>query len=135
MKLTERVLEKLAEIVVGDHPDFPCRSSSYITKFFNRCGLPFVHDRSTRRTWTQERLAELNLGTAQSPDLPSEDLLRVIAELLDSDDNLDSSGRCHPRNTGIGANSHPNLIRHAAFVRGDRTEAEAERFSRLGKRG
>jgi hypothetical protein len=66
--------------------DFPYRSSQYITRFFRRCGLPFVHDGSTRRIWAQERLAELNLGTPQSPDLPSEDLVRVIAELFDSDD-------------------------------------------------
>jgi hypothetical protein len=144
MKLTDRVLEKLAEMVVGDHPDFPYRSSQYITRFFKRCGLPFVHDGSTRRIWAQERLAELNLGTSQSPDLPPEDLVHVITELFDSDDferhnegqsapgvrgprlltveaaletfnklvakvgllaYLDSSGRCHLRNTGTGANS------------------------------
>ena len=86
MKLSDRVLEKLAEMVVGDHADFPYRSSYYITGFFKRCGLPFVHDGSTRRIWAQERLAELNLGTSQSPDLPSDDLVRVITELFDSDD-------------------------------------------------
>jgi hypothetical protein len=31
-------------------------------------------------------LAELNLGTAQSADLPSDDLCRVISELFDQDD-------------------------------------------------
>jgi hypothetical protein len=44
MKLTDRALEKLAEMVVGDHPQFLYRSSHYITRFFRRCGLPFVHD-------------------------------------------------------------------------------------------
>lgn len=144
MKLSDRVLEKLAEMVVGDHAEFPYRSSYFITAFFKRCGLPFVHDGSTRRIWAQERLAELNLGTSQSPDLPSDDLVRVITELFDSDDfdrhnekssapearnakllsvesaiasfnklaakaglvaYLDSSGRCHLRNTGTGVNS------------------------------
>jgi hypothetical protein len=86
MKLSERVLEELAKMVVGDADHFPYRSSSYITRFFRRCDLPFVHDGSTRPRWAQERLAELNLGTAQSADLPSDDLCRVISELFDQDD-------------------------------------------------
>jgi hypothetical protein len=86
MKLSERVLEELARMVVGDAKHFPYRSSSYITRFFSRCGLPFVHDGSTRPRWAQERLAELNLGAAQFADLPSDDLCRVISELFDQDD-------------------------------------------------
>jgi len=86
MKLSERVLEELAKMVVGDAKHFPYRSSSYITRFFARCGLPFIHDGSTRPVWARERLAELNLGAAQSADLPSDDLCRVISELFDQDD-------------------------------------------------
>jgi hypothetical protein len=86
MKLSERVLEELAKMVVGDADHFPYRSSSYITRFFRRCDLPFVHDGSTRARWAKERLAELNLGTAQSADLPSDDLCRVISEVFDQDD-------------------------------------------------
>lgn len=107
MKLSDRVLEKLAEMVVGDHSEFPYRSSHFITRFFKRCGLPFVHDGSTRRIWAQDRLAELNLGTSQSPDLPSDDLVRVITELFDSDDfdrynerNLDPGVR-NPRTVTV----------------------------------
>lgn len=73
-------------MVVGDARHFPYRSSSRITRFFKRCGLPFVHDGSTRAWWAQERLAELNLGSSQSADLPSDDLCRVITELFDPDD-------------------------------------------------
>lgn len=73
-------------MVVGDAKYFPYRSSSYITKFFSRCGLPFVHDGSTRPFWAKERLAELNLGAGESADLPSDDLCRVISELFDADD-------------------------------------------------
>jgi len=83
MKLSERTLEELAKMVVGDAKHFPYRSSSYITRFFERCGLPFKHDGSTRPIWTRERLAELNLGDAPSPDLPSNDLGRLISELFD----------------------------------------------------
>jgi hypothetical protein len=86
MKLSERVLEELAKMVVGDAKHFPYRSSSYITRFFRRCDLPFVHDGSTRPRWAQERLSELNLGAASSADLPSDDLCRVISELFDQDD-------------------------------------------------
>lgn len=57
-----------------------------ITKFFARCGLPFVHDGSARPWWAQQRLAELNLGACQSADLPSDDLCRVVSELFDPDD-------------------------------------------------
>lgn len=53
MKLSERVLDELAKMVVGDAKHFPYRSSSYITRFFRRCDLPFVHD---------------GLGAAQSAD-------------------------------------------------------------------
>jgi hypothetical protein len=86
MKLSDRVLEELGKMVVGDAKHFPYRSSYFITRFFARCGLPFVHNGSTRPIWAQERLAELNLGAAQSPDLPSDDLCRVISELFDADD-------------------------------------------------
>lgn len=85
MKLSERTLEELAKMVVGDAKHFPYRSSYYITQFFSRCGLPFVHDGTTRPIWTKERLAELNLGNGQSADLPSDDLCRVISELFDAD--------------------------------------------------
>jgi hypothetical protein len=131
MKLSDRALESLAKMVVGDHRDFPYRSSSYITRFFERCGLPFAHDGSTRAWWTHERLKELNLGVASFPDLPSDDLLRVICELFDYEDfdkanldfgparvainkvlakqglvcDVDSAGLCNVRNTGTGVNS------------------------------
>lgn len=104
MKLSERTLEGLAKIVVGDADHFPYRSSSYITKFFKRCGFPFIHDGSTRPWWTQERLAELNLGTSQSIDLPSDDICRVIAELFHPDDydahneRMKNLGRDSPEN-------------------------------------
>jgi len=53
MQLHERVLEGLAEMVVGDNKLFPYRSSYFITKFFKQCELPYTHDRSTRRIWAK----------------------------------------------------------------------------------
>lgn len=93
MKLSQRTIERLAKMVVGDLPYFPYRSSSRITKFFKRCDLPFAHDGSTRATWTEERLTELNLGIGQSADLPPDDLCRVITELFDQDDYDDHNER------------------------------------------
>jgi hypothetical protein len=86
MKLNDRVLDGLAGMVCGDADLFPYRSSSHITSYFERCGLPFVHDGSTRKWWVLERLTELNLGVCQQHDLPSDDLLRVISELYEPDD-------------------------------------------------
>lgn len=90
-----------------------------------------MHDGSTRRIWAADRLKELNLGPSQSPDLPSDSISRVIAELFEPDDfdrdgkeispalvelnkvigkqsleaYLDASGRCYLRNTGTGLSS------------------------------
>jgi hypothetical protein len=129
MRLSEHVLEELAAMAIGDNNHFPYRSSSAITRFFRRCGLDFVHNGSTRKWWTLERLSELNLGPSAVPDLPADAILRVISEMFDQDDfdkakkdiqpalenlnrlfskrglaaYLDASGRCHVRNTGTGA--------------------------------
>ena len=73
-------------MVVGDAQFFPYRSSTKITKFFKRCGLPFVSDGSTRSHWAEKRLAELNQGVGQSADLPADELCRVMTELFDQDD-------------------------------------------------
>src|SRR5438876_389686 len=92
MKLRDYTLEGLAQMVVGDHHTFPYRSSSFITRFFQRCELDYAHDGSTRWRWTKDVLSVLNLGPAHSPDLPSDSLVRVIAELFDADD-FDRSGK------------------------------------------
>ena len=60
MKLRDYTLEQLAIFVIGDHENFPYRSSSLITRFFSRCELTFVHDGTTRRIWAAERLKEIN---------------------------------------------------------------------------
>ncbi len=44
MKLRDYTLESLAAMVVGDHRHFPYRSSSFITRFFQRCDLNYAHD-------------------------------------------------------------------------------------------
>lgn len=53
-----RTFNELADMVCGnvDHPDdvsnFPYRSSTYLTEFFEECDMEkFVHDGSTRKRW------------------------------------------------------------------------------------
>jgi hypothetical protein len=129
MKLREYTLEKLAEMVIGNHPAFPYRSSHFITAFFTKCDLPYAHDGSTRHWWAKKMLMELNLGPGRAPDLPADTIVRVVSELFDPDDfdraqksrndaidelnNLlardglaayfGEDGRCFLRNTGTGS--------------------------------
>lgn len=51
--MDESTLNKIAEIICGNGPQYPVyRSSSNLTAFFSRAGLPhFVHDGSTRQWW------------------------------------------------------------------------------------
>jgi hypothetical protein len=139
MRLREYTLEKLAEMVIGNHQAFPYRSSHFITAFFKKCELPYAHDGSTRHSWAKNVLGELNLAPSRSPDLPADTLVRVISELFDLDDfdraeksredalsdlnkllareglaaYFDDQGRCFLRNTGTGnvSASGPNTPR------------------------
>ncbi len=87
MKFRDYTLEGLAKMVIGDNRHFPYRSSSHITRFFERCDLNYVHDGSTRWRWTKEdALSVLNGEPSYSPDLPSNALVRVMAELFDHED-------------------------------------------------
>lgn len=56
--MDESTLDKIAEIICGNGPQYPTyRSSSQLTAFFSRAGLPrFVHDGSTRQRWVLECL-------------------------------------------------------------------------------
>ncbi len=60
--MDESTLENIAGFICGNgenHPKY--RSSSKITAFFERAGLPqFVHNGSTRQWWVLERLKECN---------------------------------------------------------------------------
>jgi len=140
-------------MVVGDNEAFRYRSSSYITEFFQRCGQSFVHYNETRWRWAHERLKELNEEPSSSPDLPSDQIVRVITELLDSDDfdrakkdreaallelnrllgkqalnaYFGSDGYCYLRNKGTGAVSaapqHPRPLSPEEIEQRSRLEA------------
>lgn len=87
MLFKSRNLRAIAECVIGDVANFPYRSSSRITEFFEECDLPFVHDGTTRWFWTSERLAELLAEPSPQPNtLPSRfaHLLRVLLDRSDA---------------------------------------------------
>lgn len=136
MRLSDRTLADIARMICGDKgvpisAHFPYRSSSGLTLFFRNCGLPYGHDGTTRWRWVLETLQKLSLGHTTAADLPADDIVRVLTELMDPVDftnekmdrdaaladlnkvlgrhaliaYLDGAGRCHIRNDGTGASS------------------------------
>lgn len=92
MKFKESNLRKIAECVIGDNNAFEYRTSSRITEFFYDCGFDFIHDGSTRWSWTKERLEEiLNLPCANSNFPPHEfiNLLNVLMHKSDAKEDDD----------------------------------------------
>ena len=90
MKFKDRNLRAIAEMVIGDADCFPYRSSSYITRFFEECDLDYVHDGSTRWSWTAEKLAELLEQPQPAPNtLPDlfVHVLRVLMHKSDAEEN------------------------------------------------
>lgn len=87
MELRISTLGKLARMVCGDEPynDFPYRSSSYLTSFFEELDLDYVHDGSTRFWWVRSVLSELNQLEELSEEFPSGEIVKVIEYLLDPD--------------------------------------------------
>ena len=58
--MDESTLDKIAEFICGNGEQYPeYRSSSRLTAFFGRAGLPrFVHDGSTRQRWVLDCLKQ-----------------------------------------------------------------------------
>ena len=89
MKFRNRSLEELAKMVVGDREYFRYRSSSYITSFFEDCGLDFVHRGETRWSWTSDRLVELLEEPGEKPNTLPNNFLNVLQVLMDEADAED----------------------------------------------
>lgn len=89
MKFKSRNLRAIAEMVIGDVPNFPYRSSSYITRFFEECDLDFVHDGSTRWAWTEARLAELLDEPQQAAYALPDRFVHVLRVLMHKSDAVD----------------------------------------------
>ncbi|MFC1713651.1 hypothetical protein ACFL6S_08285 [Candidatus Poribacteria bacterium] len=105
MKLRDRTLTDLAEMICGSsgghsfgtgfkREHFLYRSSRYLTEFFESCDMDYRHDGSTRKDWVLEVLKEVSFSAASDPQLPSDDIVRVIQELMDpANFNADGSDR------------------------------------------
>ena len=91
MQLSEKTLNKLAEMICGsiggmggyNWPNFPYRSSSYLSEFFMNAGLPHRHSGSTRKWWVLEVLQKENVSACSNSKLPSDSMLSIIRTLLD----------------------------------------------------
>ncbi len=96
LKFRDRNLRELGEAVVGDNEWFPYRSSSFITEFFQDCGLPFAHDGSTRKYWAADRLKELLQDPQPRANALPERFVTVLRELMAKDDAVeDDPERTH----------------------------------------
>lgn len=89
MKFKDRNLRGLAEAVIGDAPNFPYRSSSYITRFFEECDMDYTHDGTTRWAWTSEVLSELLSEPSPGPNVLPERFVHVLRVLMHKSDAED----------------------------------------------
>jgi len=89
MRFKKRNLRAIAEMVIGDVDHFPYRSSSYITEFFEECDLSFVHDGSTRWSWTADRLEELLQEPQPTPHALPERFVHMLRVLMHKSDAVD----------------------------------------------
>jgi hypothetical protein len=83
MKFKDRNLRYLAEAIIGDAKFFHYRSSFYITRFFQDCNLDYVHDGSTRWSWTANVLTELLQDPQPAANILPQRFVQVIRVLMD----------------------------------------------------
>ena len=95
MKLSEKTIRDLAQMICGSHgtsdkfswPNFIYRSRSELNDFFiYNCELELSdnYNESSREFWVIDILRELNTTVASNPSLPTDQIIRVIIELLNS---------------------------------------------------
>lgn len=89
MKWKNRSLRELSNIIIGDADYFRYRSSSYISEFFQDCDLDYVHDGSTRWSWTASKLEEVLEQPHPSASVPPDALIRIIRSVLDKGEAQD----------------------------------------------
>jgi hypothetical protein len=83
MKWKSKNLRALAELICGGGDLFEYRSSMFITEFFEDCGLPYVHDGSSRAWWVASRLEEVLAMPHAGPAMLPEPFVRIVRALLD----------------------------------------------------
>lgn len=88
MKLRDRTLEEIAEMICGngDQVPFLYRSSSKLTRFFRDIDTDFVHTGETRGYWVTEVLRKIIQEPSSHSLSPPDTFLRVIKSLMDKAD-------------------------------------------------
>lgn len=91
MKLKKKTIIEIADMICGNEGKyFIYRSSSYLTEFFEECGLNYVHDGSTRKWWVVGVLSSILSEPGINPHLLPDKFILVIRELMDIHDATDS---------------------------------------------
>ena len=68
-------------------PHFKCRSSSYLTEFFNDCEMEHsIHNGSTPKWWAAGVFEQVIQEPINNPGLPSRGFQTVIKVLMDKAD-------------------------------------------------
>lgn len=104
LKFKSRNLREIAEMVIGDAKHFPYRSSRYITQFFEECDLDFIHDGSTRATWTADRLAQLLEEHQPNAHALPDQFVNVLRVLMQKSDAYEDDSN---RTLALGALNQP----------------------------
>lgn len=90
MQISAKSLGKLADMICGDktgkyqQPNFPYRSSFFLTRFFQDINLPYTHDGTTRKYWVEEMLNKEAATAATNPALPPDSIIIIVQALLDA---------------------------------------------------
>ena len=92
MKLRKKTINEIADMICGNDESkhFTYRSSIYLTKFFEECGLDYVHDGSTRKRWVADVLRKILSESGSNLHLLPDNFVLVIRELMDIYDAVDS---------------------------------------------
>jgi hypothetical protein len=91
MEFKRRTLMALGEMICGDAPHFPYRTSSQISEFFQDCETPYRHNGGTRRYWTADTVAEILKEPQPATNIPPESFARVIRVLMEQGDAVDDT--------------------------------------------
>lgn len=84
----KRTVNEIADMICGNESNhFLYRSSTYLSEFFEDCGMKrYVHDGSTRKWWVADVLTEVLEEASNSPTLPGPGFRTVIQVLMDRAD-------------------------------------------------
>lgn len=93
MKLGRPAIKRLSEMICGNEtfPNFPYRKGSELSKFFFDLDMDYAHDGSSRASWVESVLIELNEKSDEESYGPSNELCKLIEYLLHPDHFLEKT--------------------------------------------